>query len=83
MNKTAFKEALEEYSNQYDSAEENERCETCAYSCYTKNEETKKRMECRRHAPTIIHGGGVGWSNQKFPFVGEEAWCGEWLKDRG
>jgi len=35
---------------------------------------------CRRYAPRIICGGGTGWSNQLFPKVHPDDWCGEFEK---
>ena len=35
-------------------------------------------VECRKHAPSISSGVGNGWSNQLYPFVNCNSWCGEW-----
>jgi len=35
------------------------------------------KLECRRHAPTLLLGSGTGWSSQLFPFVNPDNWCGE------
>ena len=34
-------------------------------------------LECRRHAPQMLSGSGTGWSEQLFPFVRTDDWCGE------
>jgi hypothetical protein len=52
----------------------NEKCETCKYCVVNE----RILFICRRYAPRIIHGMGAEWSDDKFPAVAPDDWCGEY-----
>lgn len=35
-------------------------------------------LTCHRYAPRMLSGAGAGWSNQLWPVVSTNNWCGEW-----
>jgi len=49
-----------------------ERCKLCRYFDVTSK-------ECRRYAPRHLSGIGTGYSNEKWPVVTEDDWCGEFV----
>lgn len=61
----------------------NEICKNCRFFTfdfveqYVTTGENNKRFQCRRFAPRMFSGSGEGWSNQLFPVIREEDWCGE------
>lgn len=36
---------------------------------------------CRRYAPRFTSGVGTGETNQNFPIVSTDDWCGEYIED--
>ena len=63
--------------------ENNNICKNCKFFTfdfveqYVTTREEDKRFQCRRFAPRMLSGSGEGWSNQLFPVVREDDWCGE------
>lgn len=56
----------------------NEKCKNCKFFAIGVIDNNENEVShCRRYAPRILMGCGEGWSNQKFPKVFEEDWCGE------
>ena len=60
------------------------KCENCKYFHYEELKDEgfgdSKILECRRYAPREICGTGTGYSNQKFPNIKKDDWCGEFEK---
>ena len=54
-----------------------EKCETCKYCIVDEH----IRFVCRRYAPRIIHGSGTDWSDERFPVVAPDDWCGEYKSE--
>ena len=38
-------------------------------------------VECHRYAPRILHGSGAGGSDNKFPIMQRDDWCGEGINN--
>ena len=56
-------------------------CQNCIYFAEQTTTSTRrgKDGECRRYAPTALHGGvGSGWSEWEWPTVQYGWFCGEW-----
>lgn len=54
----------------------NEHCSNCKYFGV---DVVSGYVVCRRYAPHILCGAGNGYSDQRFPTVGQDEWCGEWV----
>ena len=56
------------------------KCKDCIYSKKNTKKDLendyKKAYQCRIRPPQIIHGTGTGWSNQQFPDMNADDWCG-------
>ena len=58
-----------------------ETCENCEFwQIVFKGDsaEPENFGECRKYAPRILSGSGTGWSDQHWPHINKNQWCGEW-----
>ena len=56
----------------------NKKCLWCVHvHILDKPEYEDKPLECRKYAPRQISGVGTGSSDQNFPYVAADDWCGE------
>lgn len=47
-------------------------CKDCHWSNIN-----NENMECHLNAPTVLHGSGTGWSDDKWPHVLEDDYCSD------
>jgi hypothetical protein len=76
-------EAEEEILLAFDDVKKKKNCANCQHykigeykePALGKNEDISGH--CRRYAPIMLSGTGTGWSDQLFPRVDDNYWCGE------
>ena len=47
-------------------------------SCFWGRPFCDKKIECHFNAPTVLHGSGTGWSDDKWPTVKYDDYCSEY-----